>query len=52
MVPRGRIELPSAPCKGAALPLDERGIGAASQNRTGVIALATRGNSLYTNAAF
>ena len=25
MVPRDRIELPSAPCKGAALPLDERG---------------------------
>ena len=25
MVPRDRIELPSAPCKDAALPLDERG---------------------------
>ena len=27
MVPRDRIELPSAPCKDAALPLDERGVG-------------------------
>ena len=26
MVPRDRIELPSAPCKDAALPLDERGL--------------------------
>ena len=26
MVPRDRIELPSAPCKDAALPLDERGV--------------------------
>lgn len=26
LVPRDRIELPSAPCKSAALPLDEQGI--------------------------
>ena len=26
LVPRWRIELPSAPCKDAALPLDDRGI--------------------------
>ena len=35
LVPRDRIELPSAPCKDAALPLDERGIGAKDQTCTG-----------------
>ena len=35
MVPRDRIELPSAPCKDAALPLDERGIfGGRRRSRT------------------
>jgi hypothetical protein len=35
LVPRDRIELPSAPCKDAALPLDERGIfGGNGKSRT------------------
>ena len=35
MVPRDRIELPSARCKHAALPLDERGLfGGSGEIRT------------------
>ena len=34
MVPRDGIEPPSVPCKGTALPLDERGIGRGIRTRT------------------
>ena len=37
LVPRDRIELPSAPCKDAALPLDERGINKFVSSATIVI---------------
>ena len=34
MVPRDGIEPPSVPCKGTALPLDERGVGRGIGTRT------------------
>ena len=52
MVARDRIELPSAPCKDAALPLDERAkkLGVLYQDRTDTKAVTTPCADHYTNS--